>query len=67
MTFHQLLEAIKPFADYADTRAFETMPDDFKITQGSSLARKQITAGDFKKLLRAYKEFKNGNVFEDKN
>lgn len=38
----ELVEALRPFADFDDGRAPEHLP----ITQGSSYARKQLTIGD---------------------
>ena len=49
----KLRAALKPFADFADTPTFEKLPDDYPMTQGSALARRQVTAGDFKKALDA--------------
>lgn len=39
-----LRAALKPFADYADPRV--VVPFDFVITQGSELAKRQLTMGD---------------------
>ena len=38
------LAALKPFAEYADPR--NKFPDTLQITNGSSLARRQLTMGD---------------------
>jgi hypothetical protein len=40
----ELRAALKPFADYADPRQF--MPADMVITQGSPMAKRQLTMGD---------------------
>jgi len=40
----RLRAALKPFADYADPR--NTVPADFRISAGSTMARKQLTMGD---------------------
>jgi hypothetical protein len=37
-------EALKPFADFVD--AAGAPPDSFAITQGSGMARRQLTVGD---------------------
>jgi hypothetical protein len=37
-------EALKPFADFVD--AARAPPDSFVITQGSGMARRQLTVGD---------------------
>lgn len=39
-----LCEALKPFAGFADPR--NTVPETWPITQGSRMARKQLTMGD---------------------
>ena len=43
-----LEDALRPFADFAAARGFDRLPDHLPMTQGSSMARKQVTAGDFK-------------------
>ena len=45
--------ATKPFTDFASLHSFDKLPDDTPLTQGSRLAARQITAGDFKRLLKA--------------
>lgn len=40
----KLVEALRPFADYADPRC--AAPDDLVITQGSGFAKRQLTMGD---------------------
>jgi hypothetical protein len=47
-----LAEALKPFSDWA-MGEFDLLPDDTPITQGSRFARRQITAGDFKRARAA--------------
>ncbi len=37
-------EALRPFAEFAAKA--DVLPDDFVITKGSGLARKQLTIGD---------------------
>jgi hypothetical protein len=39
-----LRQALQPFADYADQGS--SFPDEFKITFGSRLAKRQLTIGD---------------------
>lgn len=46
-------EAFKPFADFMAGNTFSKLPDHFEITHGSALARKQLTAGDLRKLAAA--------------
>ncbi|GHC12740.1 hypothetical protein GCM10007291_07560 [Gemmobacter nanjingensis] len=43
-----LEEALRPFADFADARGFDRLPDHLPMTQGSRFARRQVTAADFK-------------------
>lgn len=45
----QLRDALKPFADYANRPGFDKLSDDSPLTQGSSMAAKQVTALDFKR------------------
>lgn len=47
------LAALKPFADFASASSFDRLPDDMPMTMGSKIARRQVTAGDFKAALRA--------------
>lgn len=42
-------EALRPFHDFAKASGFDALPDDMPLTQGSRLARRQVTAGDFKR------------------
>lgn len=46
-------EAFKPFSDFMAGSTFDKLPDDAKLTNGSSLAWRQLTVGDFKKLRAA--------------
>lgn len=55
-------EALKPFADFASAPSFDRLPDDMPITQGSRLAKKQVTAGDFKRALVALRALKGGEA-----
>jgi hypothetical protein len=49
-----MAEALEPVLEYA--RGFPSvMPDNFVLTKGSDLARKQITVGDLRAILTAYK------------
>lgn len=47
----RLREALRPFADFADPRG--VVPADFVITQGSSMAKRQLTMGDCYEALAA--------------
>lgn len=47
------LAALQPFASYADHDGF--VPDDYTITQGSRLARRQLTMGDCRRAAEAHK------------
>jgi hypothetical protein len=49
----ELLEAAKPFLDFAEGRMFDMLPDSEPMTKGSPLARRQITAGDLRRLKAA--------------
>ena len=42
----KLRAALKPFADYADSPLALKMDRNFVITQGSPMARRQLTMGD---------------------
>ena len=53
-TIEKLREALKPFAEYASAPSFDKLPDHFVMTQGSLLARRQVTAGQFKHALKVY-------------
>lgn len=46
-------DAFKPFADFMAGGSFDKIPDDMPLTAGSSIARRQITAGHFRKLAAA--------------
>lgn len=48
-----LREALEPFAEFARASSFDKLPDDMPMTQGSRFARRQVTAGDFKRALAA--------------
>lgn len=50
----KLEAALKPFADFADAR--KTVPTDYVITEGSRLAKHQLTMGDCYAALDALKE-----------
>lgn len=45
--------AFQPFADFMAGGSFDKIPDDMPLTAGSSIARRQITAGHFRKLATA--------------
>lgn len=45
--------AFKPFADFMAGGSFDKLPVDFRLTTGSSMARRQLTAGDLRKLADA--------------
>ncbi|MFN3314333.1 MAG: hypothetical protein ACK46Q_12820 [Hyphomonas sp.] len=49
----ELQAALKPFAEFARASSFDKLPDDTPMTQGSRFARRQVTAGDFKRALTA--------------
>lgn len=49
----RLREVLAPFAEFARADSFDRLPDETPMTQGSRLARKQVTAGDFKRALAA--------------
>lgn len=49
----ELVDALAPFAEFARASSFDRLPDTMPMTQGSALARRQVTAGDFKRALRA--------------
>ena len=52
-----LREALEPFAEYAPKEfGSRTFPDDMPVTQGSPLARKQITIGDLRRARKANEE-----------
>lgn len=46
-------DAFKPFADFMAGGSFDKIPDDMPLTAGSSIARRQITAGQLRKLAAA--------------
>ena len=48
-----LRTALEPFAEFARASGFDRLPDDMPMTQGSRMARRQVTAGDFKRALAA--------------
>lgn len=43
----KLVEALEPFAVFAQSDSFDKLPDDTPMTQGSKFARRQVTASDF--------------------
>lgn len=51
----ELVEALRPFANFGEgmTRPRMCLHDDMVITQGSSMARRQLTAGDCKAAFAA--------------
>ncbi len=53
-----LFEALQPFVAFARSKGFDALSDTMALTQGSSLAREQIKAGDFKRLLAAFDRVK---------
>ena len=48
-----LREAAEPFIAFAKSGSFKLFGDDFVLTNGSRLAHRQLTAGDFRALLAA--------------
>lgn len=46
-------EAFKPFADFMAGSAFDKLPGEMPLTNGSGMARRQLTVGDFRKLREA--------------
>lgn len=48
-------EVIQPFVDFIKGPG-EKMPDDMPLTSGSSMARRQVTTGDFQRLMIAASE-----------
>lgn len=48
----KLRAALEPFAAYVRHGAI-ILPDEFVITQGSGMARKQLTVGDCRRALEA--------------
>lgn len=55
-----LMSAVRPVVEFSDSTIFRSMPDDIPITMGSSMARRQIVASDFKEIHRVYQ-----SVFRD--
>jgi hypothetical protein len=49
----RLREAAEPFITFAKSGNFKLFGDDFVLTNGSRLAHRQLTAGDFRALLAA--------------
>lgn len=47
----EMREALQPFADYSDRKSL--IPDDHIITQGSYMAKRQLTMGDCRKAAEA--------------
>lgn len=47
-----LAEALEPFAAFIGSET--KLPDDEPMTRGSSLARRQVTVGDFRRARRVY-------------
>lgn len=54
-----LADALRPFEEFADGRAFDAMPDHMPITAGSSMARRQLKAGDLRRLLASHDQGKS--------
>ena len=52
----RLRDAVEPFVSFAKSGAFKLFGDDFVLTNGSPLAHRQLTAGDFRALLTAAAE-----------
>lgn len=52
----RLREAAEPFIAFAKSGSFKLFGDDFVLTNGSRLAHRQLTAGDFRALLAAAEE-----------
>ena len=55
----KLAEALEPFAAFADLSGL--VPDDHIITQGSPMARRQLTMGDCRKAAAALRVRENAN------
>jgi len=51
--YRACVEALKPFAEFINSRAFEVLPDDHVLSQGSLMARRQLTIGDCRKARAA--------------
>lgn len=49
----ELEGALQPFAAFSMASSFEKLPDDLPMTQGSRMAHRQVTAGDFKRARAA--------------
>ena len=49
----RLREAAEPFIAFAKSGSFKLFGDDFVLTNGSRVAHRQLTAGDFRALLAA--------------
>ncbi len=60
-----VLEALEPFVNFANVPAFEHFSDDFVLTMGSRMAMRQLTAGDFRKLLTALSASPGAQAGED--
>lgn len=52
----KLIEALKPFAAYAELSGSKYVPDDFQISQGSKFAGRQLTMADCRKASQVLKE-----------
>jgi hypothetical protein len=52
----RLREAAEPFITFAKSGSFRLFGDDFVLTNGSRLAHRQLTAGDFRALLAPAEE-----------
>lgn len=56
----RLREALEPFVEFTKAGSFDRLPDNMPMTQGSSIAFRQVTAGDFKRARAAYMETPHG-------
>lgn len=56
----RMREALEPFVEFTKAGSFDRLPDGMPMTQGSSLAFRQVTAGDFKRARAALQEPPHG-------
>jgi len=54
MDKNDVIRALAPFAAFADMRG--ALPDQFVITEGSPLAKKQLTMGDCRKAYAVWEQ-----------
>lgn len=52
----RIMKVIQPFIDFTRTPTFNILSDEFELTAGSPMAHRQLTAGDFRRLLEAIGE-----------